>query len=298
MRKMTLPPHQALDVLALCVADVDDHAAHAHYVANQAHIENAIPIYDAASLTATWFTLPSAAYGNNDAIVAGTITKRQLMDLYSVDMVKGTGPCRKTYDEMLVRANGKCPYCGGLGVVYSLDHYLPKARFPLYSVLPANLVPSCSDCNKGKSSSFATTVGQQTIHPYYDHTRFFSERWIVAYISRSNPPTASFHCAPPPGWSDSDKQRVHTHFKDHKLAYRFGVVSGSELTKIMDFRKRSLKGLSSEAFKDFLLDGANTSDYDLNGWNRSLHAALAATDWFLTADFSRPETWMEEQAVA
>ncbi|TPJ42888.1 HNH endonuclease signature motif containing protein [Mesorhizobium sp. B2-7-1] len=59
-----------------------------------------------------------------------------------------------------------CPFCGGLGHTWTLDHYLPKANFPAYSVNPSNLVPCCRDCNSGKNASFGAELHEQTLHPY------------------------------------------------------------------------------------------------------------------------------------
>ena len=87
---------------------------------------------------------------------------------------------RKYYDKLLSLAPlNRCPYCG-IGQVSTLDHYLPKTKFLIFSVLPYNLVASCKDCNTGKLDSYATTQNKQTLHPYYDD--FTSEQWLYARV--------------------------------------------------------------------------------------------------------------------
>ena len=51
---------------------------------------------------------------------------------------------------------GACPYCG-LPSNITLDHYLPRKlkAFPEFSVLSANLVPACTDCQGKKHDFFA-----------------------------------------------------------------------------------------------------------------------------------------------
>ncbi len=53
-----------------------------------------------------------------------------------------------------------CPYCGLPGVL-TLDHYLPRAKklFPHFSVLTANLVPACMDCQHAKGDFYPQRKG-------------------------------------------------------------------------------------------------------------------------------------------
>ena len=43
-----------------------------------------------------------------------------------------------------------CPICQ-VTPVNSLDHYIPKTKYPLYAVHPRNLIPCCTTCNGHKS---------------------------------------------------------------------------------------------------------------------------------------------------
>lgn len=288
MRQLPLPPHVATDVFASCVAEVSDSAASQNYFANQHHIEKAFTDYHSASATASWCSLPRAFWGKPQAIVVGSLTKEQLTDLYTNYMVATAGAARNAYDDIMVAADGKCPFCGGIGQVHTLDHYLPKAIFPLFSVLPANLIPCCRDCNSGKGSSFGTQVGEQSLHPYVDDVKFFQERWIVALVERTTPLTLHFQCSPPQHWSAVDRARASSHFTDYKLAKRFRIQAGAELAKVVDSRKGSLRSLSPQDFRANLTEGANSAGYDLNGWNRTMYDALANTSWFYNADLNLP----------
>lgn len=63
-----------------------------------------------------------------------------------------------------------CPMCGSLATG-TLDHILPQAHYPEFSVYSKNLVPACScnikrkDCYKGINSSHDEV---RVLHPYYD----------------------------------------------------------------------------------------------------------------------------------
>lgn len=60
-----------------------------------------------------------------------------------------------------------CPYCLNPSST-SLDHFYPISKFPEYSLLISNLVPSCNDCNKIKRSLVPRPNGSRVLNPYYD----------------------------------------------------------------------------------------------------------------------------------
>lgn len=268
-----------MDVFDLCVGECAA-GDRTPYEVNRSFIEHAAVDYQTASATQSWYFLPRTPRGMPHSIVAGTLTKGQLTSLYTDRMVATSGNARRVYDDIQVAANGHCPFCGGVGHVFTLDHYLPKSGFPLYSVLPTNLVPCCRDCNTGKSSVFGTTAEQQPLHPYVDDAKFFNQRWIRARLVATDPIVVVFYCAAPASWSSTDQARVNSHFTDYNLASRYGKLAGAEVNKVVGQRRGTLQGMTPDGFREFLLEAANEPGYDLNGWNRTTYAALAETDWF------------------
>lgn len=62
----------------------------------------------------------------------------------------------------------KCAYCG-IDSIDGMDHYVPKDKFPEYSVHPYNLVPACEHCNGKKSDLFLQPNGDRYFfNPYFD----------------------------------------------------------------------------------------------------------------------------------
>lgn len=63
-----------------------------------------------------------------------------------------------------------CPMCGSSGG-RSLDHALPKSKFPEFSILRENLVPACRICNSDvKGAKFrGVRSPERYTHPYYDN---------------------------------------------------------------------------------------------------------------------------------
>ena len=71
------------------------------------------------------------------------------------NLLSEAGPMSAMRGDLMAAArNALCPFCGR-DQVGTLDHYLPKSRYPELSVLGANLVPACETCNRLKGTSSA-----------------------------------------------------------------------------------------------------------------------------------------------
>ena len=80
-----------------------------------------------------------------------------------------------------------CPACGELGRPNTLDHYLPKGKYPHFCVTPANLFPMCDACQRAKLEKTGTADEPRFfLHPYFDV--FIAEQVISVEIQ---PPYAS-----------------------------------------------------------------------------------------------------------
>lgn len=112
-----------------------------------------------------------------------------------------------------------CPSCGSLMSEETLDHYLPKGKYPHFAVTPANLTPMCDPCQrrKGEKTGDATTP-RFFIHPYFDA---FSIAQIVQLSVAPPYTTPTFTLAPHPGLSAAETQLVTTHLRELKIARRY-----------------------------------------------------------------------------
>ncbi len=70
-----------------------------------------------------------------------------------------------------------CPMCGSMHSG-TLDHYLPKNGYPIFSVLSKNLVPACKCNSKRSETLLGTNPGERILHPYFDNC--LAERLIRA----------------------------------------------------------------------------------------------------------------------
>lgn len=216
---------------------------------------------------------------NYDPVVIGTLKKSDLLKLYGTYFVAQDKPGRSIYDELMAAANEKCPFCGGIGRPRNLDHYLPKAYYPQFSVLPVNLVPSCRDCNMdGKGEDFATTEEEQVIQPYLDNDRYFNEQWVFArYIAGIGvePGVIEYFVQPPEHWEDAQKRRVEKHFNDFDLKLRFSKEAGPRLViYLAQIQAMTQIPLELEVAKNTILQPAIDSAPFVNHWERVMCLAL------------------------
>ncbi|MEQ9911179.1 HNH endonuclease [Pectobacterium polaris] len=62
-----------------------------------------------------------------------------------------------------------CPYCGNPMTPDTLDHFIPKGKWPEFSIFPNNLVPQCRGCAPVKGENYYCTENNLAmfIHPIY-----------------------------------------------------------------------------------------------------------------------------------
>jgi hypothetical protein len=241
--------------------------------------------YSTAGYAKSLYLIPPNNRRNEEFLV-GQVTKGELKDMYSYYLVDKSKPGRSVYDVLLASApNGICPLCG-VGYAATLDHFLPKSKFPLFSILPSNLVPACRDCNTGKLTAHATTYGEQSLHPYFDHGIYVDDQWLFAKVMHTSPASISFYVSPPSNWTGGDKERVESHFTSFKLSERYAILAAGELASINSILRSYIYSSGPSAIQDYL-NACAISEFNLykNSWKTAMLLALAADDWFCYTGF-------------
>ncbi|WP_434518100.1 HNH endonuclease [Pseudomonas sp. NFX1] len=284
---MTQPLYDPLEVLIECISGISDPAlvakfqafAPSHLVQAAEYVENA----RAANL----YKFSSFKGGKADVVTSG-VTKGEFYSLYTQYFVGKNKAARVYYDALMVSApNQKCPYCG-FGHVYTLDHYLPKAKFPQFSTLVVNLVPACRDCNEGgKRTSAAALAAEQPLHPYFDRGAFYKEQWLFARVIESMPASIEFYVSCPLVWSAEQKKRVRTHFKEFGLKKRYAVEAAEELSTLsprlkMYHQQDSIDEIRKQLNETLTVERAKHQ----NSWMTAMYAALVNNDWYCSGGFA------------
>ncbi|WP_417438880.1 HNH endonuclease [Idiomarina sp.] len=226
------------------------------------------------------YRIPADNSDNND-IVVGNVTKEELKELYSNQVARINRPGREVYDKILSKApNGRCPLCA-LGYASTLDHYLPKSKYPIFSVTPLNLVPACKDCNTGKRDIVAISAETQTLHPYFESNQIINEQWLYAEVSRSDPPSIRYFVNPPENWDPVSKARVLAHFESYSLEKRYGIEAADELSCLTGILSKYKNEMGRGYIKQHLQDQFEKyACVDANSWKAALFQALAQSEWY------------------
>lgn len=210
------------------------------------------------------------------------VTKDNLEKLYTTQMVGKTGPGRGEYDRILAEAKKRrCCFCSCEDPT-ELDHFLPKSVFPEFSILPINLVPSCSRCNKLKAESTPISVGNTYIHPYYEeyndiiwleanlHFDYAGEITITYRIAQSlktNQPILA--------------TKFEYQFNELELNQRYSLKASEELSNI-EYRLRELKNDAGveEVKKHLWGEAQSRFRVNRNSWQSALYYCLYQSERF------------------
>jgi hypothetical protein len=270
------------DVYDACISGIKDPALARRLSAARAEVISCFEEYERLASTHQLFSFAASEWGNETQQVLAGISKKEFVDLYSVQMVGEEKPGRLYYDRLMMLAPmGKCPLCG-FGQAETLDHFLSKARYPAFSVLCINLLPACASCNKGKGSSVLTEEAQ-ILHPYFEEAIIEAESWLFAEVVESTPATVRYFVQPPNHWPHDLIQRILNYFTDLDLARRFAVEAAAEiagLTALLDDLE------TNEARQAHLQRVARIERRDRkNSWKAALYEALAESNWFQDAGY-------------
>ncbi|RNT31211.1 hypothetical protein B9475_002515 [Proteus mirabilis] len=245
MNKIVYPDIKCADVFGTCLLSVSNR--NQDYKNKLQNISQAVirewTHFDTRSSPKSFHLFIPCAARDPEQLITNNVTKKELMELYTIHMLKEGSESREVYNKLRACSNGLCPLCGIYGVS-TLDHYLPKARYPLLSVNPKNLIPACIQCNGAKSTSIFTVASDQTLYPYNDDLKFYNTDWVTATITaRYGILTFDFQATPPQEWMNVERERVKNHFIKFELREKYTLNAAQFVTTItLDIRRLLLNG--------------------------------------------------------
>ena len=212
--------------------------------------------------------------------------RKELIKLY--EKLKSNKDPVKFHDQLMLLSE-RCLYCN-MGIPESLDHYLPKSKFPLLSINPTNLIPCCYSCNI-KLNAVSSHGEALIVHPYFNKVHsVYDEQWIFAKVPQDQPffkdteskiisiifytdfSSTKIDC--------STKKKLEFQFK-HLIHYRYVVEAATVLTS-------EVSRLNSHAGTDNTLKHINKKQllrksgrYPVNSYNYVIYKALSDSEIFL-----------------
>ena len=275
-----MPSYENNEIFTLLIENMSNEISIKSKLQNQTNKDLLIQAWDnydqMASAQQLFSILPNSQYGIVHKII-GDLSYDDLIQMYENYFTKKEKKIRRIYDEILAKSE-RCPCCGGIGISAQLDHYLPKQKYPQYSVYPKNLIPCCRDCNEGyKKAIFATQEKDQLIHPYFDKEIFFNEQWIYASYDATSlndtEATIQYFTQIPSAWNATDANRANNYFDILGLESRFAKEANSELQTLIPQLNQFLN--YPNHYQMMLDVYQNCADnFSINHWKRVMYQAV------------------------
>ena len=212
------------------------------------------------------------------SMVGEYVDKDEMVRLYEQKFVGGNG--RDYYDMLMAAApRGICPLCNKR-ISNTLDHYLPKTKFPTLAVTPINLVPACSECNKTKTAGIIDRPENQPIHPYFDVID--NEEWLFARIHEDNNIFVEFYVNKPDSWNQLLFNRVCNHMLRYDLYSLYSQCAALKIADMKGFLKNMIQCGGKEGVEG-ILKSLKTSHQSIcqNSWEIALYREMYSNNWFL-----------------
>jgi 5-methylcytosine-specific restriction endonuclease McrA len=168
-----------------------------------------------------------------------------------------------------------CPACGEEGSPNTLDHYLPKERYPEFSILPHNLLPMCDTCQASKGAQTVDALNRRMfIHGYYDE---FVDRQIVDLrIGTPFNAPASISLEPTEALAQADADLVRRHLEGLKIVSRYHRFFRSEylhLLRIVNMMRDN--GQETVTFLRTFRDGERLRS--VNSWRHVFYSGVLSS---------------------
>ncbi|WP_447902988.1 hypothetical protein [Pseudomonas serbica] len=164
-----------------------------------------------------------------------------------------------------------CPACGEFGKPNTLDHYLPKGKYPHFSITPVNLFPMCDSCQKEKLEKTNTLQEARLfLHPYFDD---FVERQIIHVVIEPPYDTPTFRLELSDWLIGEQRSVVQAHVRELAIERRFATFFKAESIRILKHAAKIRNGKmtieqSVELFRSL------HEDPSLNSWQHLYYRAV------------------------
>ncbi|MEE5154825.1 hypothetical protein V2J87_26115 [Pseudomonas alliivorans] len=115
----------------------------------------------------------------------------------------------------------ECPYCGYPSPPETLDHFIPKEKWPEFAIFSNNLVPQCRDCAPIKGHRYYCSNKRQALflHPMYS-AALSAVRFDVDITIEHEKPLFKPRFSIEKSTSEEDANRIKLHLSSLKVPKR------------------------------------------------------------------------------
>ena len=268
MTKLPFPTESAEEVFRICVSSYRDDKLRENLMLVSPEIKRASEEYEDSARKGEISKIPV------QEALSSNIGVEEMETVYASKFAAIRGPGRKYYDARMAAApGGVCPLCG-VQIVSTLDHYLPKSKYPALAVTPSNLIPSCYDCNFGKGRTNPSTEEEVPLNPYFDNCD--EEVWLkvqFSLVDREFIP--NYIVVKPDQWTNLLFHRTQFHVKLYNLQKLYAVHAVDEISNCKFRWKNVLQNCGIKGLQNYLIEDCQSREnVSLNSWQSALYRGL------------------------
>ena len=180
-----------------------------------------------------------------------------------------------TMVDSLPQANADlCPYCC-LDQNPDLDHFLPKARFPEFSLHARNLLPICTHCNRKKSSVVRTRNDRSRVilNPSFEPS--IRQPILQASLNYAQgKPYVTYQIDDAGLLSAAERAVALCHFDRLGLPQRYRKRAHGYLGALKESLSGVTQSVGRQSFRNEI--GGSLLGEPINGWKPALFRAINA----------------------
>ncbi|RBY78618.1 hypothetical protein DQ239_08770 [Blastococcus sp. TF02-09] len=185
----------------------------------------------------------------------------------------------------ILKRSARCVLCADQQAG-QIDHYLPKAVYPEFAILQANLAPACGRCNHMKSDRYRQDGQPLFLHPY--HHRLPTERWLTAEVQLVDGVlVVDFAVIQSPTMSAETYELLARHFSVLRLGDLYGDNAISAMGEIKLTCQEEFTTGGAQAVQRYLekLARSVAGFRGVNHWRSTLMEALGGSWSFCAGGF-------------
>jgi hypothetical protein len=148
---------------------------------------------------------------------------------------------KKLNDELLKRRKRHklkdCPFCGNPLKPLTLDHFLPKSKWPEYSIYPNNLVPQCRDCAPIKGEKYYSDANEASLFISPIYSDLLEKIWLkinIIYDTKTNSYDFDVSFVVDSNIDDKDENRLINHITTLNIKNRIILYCKETVTDLIN----------------------------------------------------------------
>lgn len=176
-----------------------------------------------------------------------------------------------------------CQNCT-IDTVNTLDHILPKSKFPQFDVNPKNLFPCCPTCNSFKVDSMSKNSSQLFLNLYLDELPEYQYLFLNIYLDEYQDINFEFYLKNIDNKINPNLfSTIENHFKKLHLFERMKKKSIEHLTELEIKIESFLNCMPLDDIKVILIESAEKFKvcYGANHWQAILEIGLLNSPIFM-----------------